>query len=217
MNVPNTLTLLRIVLIPVFVVTFFLPWSWANVLTAAVFGIAALTDWLDGYLARLLGQTSPFGAFLDPVADKLMVAVVLVLLVEAHPSPWLAIPAAVIIGREIAISALREFMAEIGQRATVAVATIGKIKTTVQMIALVMLLLEQPILGLPTYEIGFTLLYVAVALTLWSMAVYLRAAWPRLWPAEGRGREADRELHPVPDALDRVRRRNTIPSSPRRE
>ncbi len=203
MNVPNSLTLLRIVLIPVFAGIFYLPGTWAHVASAAVFGVAALTDWLDGYLARRLEQTSPFGAFLDPVADKLMVAVVLVLLVQADPTPWMALPAAVIIGREITISALREFMAEIGQRATVAVATIGKIKTTVQMIAIALLLLRIPVLGFPTYETGFTLLYVAAGLTLWSMLVYLRAAWPQLWGHRGAiPPAAQSPIQAVPDALD---------------
>lgn len=180
MNIPNILTLLRIALIPVFVGVFYLPWSWANELTTLVFALAAITDWFDGYLARRWNQTSAFGAFLDPVADKLIVAVVLVLLVQIHPSPWLAIPAAIIIGREITISALREWMAEIGQQAKVAVLMIGKIKTTAQMIALLMLLYHDSILGLPIYEIGLVSLYVAAILTLWSMIVYLRAAMPVL-------------------------------------
>jgi CDP-diacylglycerol--glycerol-3-phosphate 3-phosphatidyltransferase/cardiolipin synthase len=179
-NIPNILTLLRIASIPVFVGVFYLPWSWANVLTTLVFALAAITDWFDGYLARRWNQTSALGAFLDPVADKLIVAVALVLLVQAHPSPWMAIPAAVIIGREITISALREWMAEIGQRAQVAVSMVGKVKTTAQMIALLMLLYHEPLLGLPIYEIGFVSLYVAAILTLWSMIVYLRAAVPIL-------------------------------------
>ena len=182
MNIPNTLTVLRIGLIPVFIVVFYLPFTWSHIASAAVFGLAALTDWLDGYLARRLQQTSAFGAFLDPVADKLMVTVVLVLLVESHPTPWLAIPAAVIIGREVAISALREWMAELGRRTQVAVAVVGKVKTVVQMIALVMMLFREELLGIfPTYTVGFTLLYVAAVLTLWSMVEYLRAAWPILF------------------------------------
>ena len=180
MNIPNILTLLRIALIPVFVGIFYAPWSWANMLTALVFALAAITDWFDGFLARRWNQTSAFGAFLDPVADKLMVAVALVLLVEAHPSPWVAIPAAVIIGREIAISALREWMAEIGKRATVGVSMIGKVKTTAQMSALLMLLYNEPLFGVPIYDIGLVLLYIAAILTLWSMIVYLRAAIPIL-------------------------------------
>ena len=180
MNIPNALTWLRVGLIPVFVVFFYLPMSWSHVAAAAVFGIAAITDWLDGFLARQLGQTSLFGAFLDPVADKLMVAVVLVLLVQADPSAWLALPAAIIIGREIAVSALREFMAELGQRATVAVALVGKLKTVLQMVAIVLMLLRDPLLGIPVYPIGVALLYAAVLMTLWSMIVYMRAAWPML-------------------------------------
>lgn len=183
MNIPNILTFLRIILIPVFVGVFYLPWNWANELTTLLFGIAAITDWFDGYLARRWNQTSAFGAFLDPVADKLMVAVALVLLVsvqEIHHSPWIAIPATVIIGREITISALREWMAELGQRTKVAVLAIGKIKTTAQITAILMLLYNDPLLGLPIYEIGFICLYVAAILTLWSMIVYLRAAWPIL-------------------------------------
>ncbi|WP_126455106.1 CDP-diacylglycerol--glycerol-3-phosphate 3-phosphatidyltransferase [Sulfuriflexus mobilis] len=180
LNIPNILTLTRIAAIPVFVLVFYLPFSWANMATAAIFAFAGFTDWLDGYLARKLNQTSRFGAFLDPVADKLMVAVALILLVAADPGPWLAIPAAIIIGREIAISALREWMAQIGERAQVAVSYIGKIKTTAQMLALFLLLYREPLSELPVYEVGLVLLYVAAALTLWSMIIYLRAAWPLL-------------------------------------
>jgi CDP-diacylglycerol--glycerol-3-phosphate 3-phosphatidyltransferase/cardiolipin synthase len=178
MNIPNTLTLFRIVLIPVFVGVFYLPTSWAHAVSAGVFGLAAITDWLDGFLARRLHQTSRFGAFLDPVADKLMVAAVLVLIVQADPHPLVAIPAIVIVGREIAVSGLREFMAEIGQRATVGVATVGKIKTGVQMVALLLMLYRDDVGVFPTYGVGFSLLYVAAVLTLLSMFVYLRAAWP---------------------------------------
>ncbi|MCP3869475.1 MAG: CDP-diacylglycerol--glycerol-3-phosphate 3-phosphatidyltransferase [Gammaproteobacteria bacterium] len=179
-NVPNILTLLRIALIPVFVVVFYLPWVWAAQVCALVFTAAALTDLLDGYFARRLNQESSMGAFLDPVADKLMVTTALILLVEADPSPALAIPVVIIIGREITISALREWMAELGARAQVAVSMIGKIKTTVQMIAIIMLIYRADIWELPTYITGFVLLYVAAILTLWSMLVYLRAAWPNL-------------------------------------
>lgn len=179
-NIPNTLTLLRIVLIPIFVLIFYLPFSWARIVCALVFALAAVTDWFDGYLARRWSQTSPFGAFLDPVADKLMVAVALLLLVQSEPTPALAIPAAVIIGREITISALREWMAELGARAQVAVSMLGKIKTTLQMIAILLLIYERPLYGLPIYTLGFLLLYVAAILTLWSMVMYLRAAWPSL-------------------------------------
>lgn len=181
MNIPNTLTLIRIGLIPVFVVVFYLPFAWAHIATAAVFALAAITDWLDGFLARRLQQTSAFGAFLDPVADKLMVTIVLVLLVQADPRAWLAIPAAIIIGREIAVSALREWMAELGQRTKVAVAIVGKFKTIAQMTALLLMLFKEPLWGLPTYDIGLYLLYLSAVLTLWSMFAYVRAAWPALW------------------------------------
>ncbi len=179
-NIPNILTLLRIVLVPVFVLLFYLPIEWARFSCALVFSVAAVTDWLDGYLARKWGQVSPLGAFLDPVADKLMVAVSLLLLVQSEPTPALAIPAAVIIGREITISALREWMAEIGARAMVAVSMIGKFKTAVQMVAILLLIYAQPLWGIPIYTVGFVLLYVAATLTLWSMVLYIRAAWPSL-------------------------------------
>jgi len=179
-SIPNLLTLLRIVLIPVLVIVFFLPYRWHNEVATAVFVIASLTDLLDGYLARRLGQVSPLGAFLDPVADKLMVAVALILIVQADPTIWTAIPAAVIIGREITISALREWMAELGARAQVAVSEIGKIKTVSQMTAISLMIYRDDLLGLPIYTIGYILLYLAVFLTLWSMMVYLRAAWPKL-------------------------------------
>ncbi|MCP5427932.1 MAG: CDP-diacylglycerol--glycerol-3-phosphate 3-phosphatidyltransferase [Chromatiaceae bacterium] len=190
-NVPNLLTLLRIVLIPVFVIVFFLPWVYAAQACAVVFALAGVTDWLDGYLARRLHQVSSMGAFLDPVADKLMVATALILLVQSDPTPALAVPALIIIGREITISALREWMAELGARAQVAVSVIGKIKTAVQMVAIFMLIFKVDIWGLPVYLIGYVLLYVAAILTLWSMMVYLRAAWPALtgpvnYPYDGR-------------------------------
>ena len=176
----NILTLLRIVLIPVLVIAFYMPGQWSYQLSAAIFGLAALTDWLDGYLARRLKQLSVFGAFLDPVADKLMVAVALVLLVQDNPSVTFTIPAAIIIGREIAISALREWMSEIGERTKVAVSIIGKIKTVIQMVSIVLLLYKVPLGPLPTHDVGVVLLYIAAILTLWSMIVYLRAAWPIL-------------------------------------
>lgn len=184
LNLPNLLTLLRIVLIPVFALLFYLPVSWSHIAVAFIFALAAATDWLDGYLARRLGMTSAFGAFLDPVADKLMIGVALVLIVDVNPTPFdglfLALPAAVIIGREIVISALREWMAELGERAQVAVSIIGKIKTASQMLALVLLLYREPIGEFPTVETGFVFLYIAAILTLWSMVIYLRAAWPAL-------------------------------------
>jgi len=184
LNLPNSLTILRIILIPVFVVMFYLPVSWSNIAVAFIFAFVAWTDWLDGYLARRLGMTSAFGAFLDPVADKLMIGVALVLIVDVNPTPFaglfLALPAAVIIGREIVISALREWMAELGERAQVAVSVIGKIKTASQMLALVLLLYREPIGVFPTVETGFIFLYIAAILTLWSLVIYLRAAWPAL-------------------------------------
>ena len=145
-----------------------------------MFAFASLTDWLDGWIARRYNQYSAFGAFLDPVADKLMVATALFLIVQVHPTKWMALWAAVIVGREIAVSALREWMAEIGQRAKVAVASVGKFKTIVQMVALTMLLYQERLLGLPVFAIGEWLLAGAALLTLWSGYEYLRAAWPSL-------------------------------------
>lgn len=182
MNLPNILTLSRIVMIPVFVAVFYLPVDWRFSVSAAIFALAGATDWLDGYLARRLNQATPFGAFLDPVADKLMVAVALTVLVEEHHSAILTLPAVIIIGREIVISALREWMAEMGSRASVAVSYIGKIKTTAQMVAIIMLLAFPP--GISWALVGTVLLYIAAALTLWSMVLYLRAAWPDLFPAK---------------------------------
>lgn len=179
-TLPNQLTLFRIALIPIFAVIFYLPFRWSHVLSAAVFGIAALTDLLDGWIARRTGQMSRFGAFLDPVADKLMVVTALVLLIQTHPDVYFILPAMIIIGRELVISALREWMAEIGERAQVAVSMIGKIKTTVQMIALLLLLYREPIWVIPVETVGMVCLYIAAVLTLWSMTVYLKAAWPSM-------------------------------------
>lgn len=183
-NLPNMLTLLRIALIPVFVLFFYLDVANANLITTLLFALAAVTDWLDGYLARRMGVTSAFGAFLDPVADKLMVAAALILIVDNNPTHysgiWIALPAVVIVGREITISALREWMAEVGASSKVAVSMLGKVKTTAQMTALVLLLYREPIGDFPTAQVGLLLLYVAAVLTLWSMASYLRAAWPAL-------------------------------------
>lgn len=187
-NIPNALTLLRIVLIPVLVALAYipfvggsvaadLPFEWRYLTAAIVFLIAALTDWFDGYLARTLNQTSAFGRFLDPVADKLMVAAALIILVQWHSNNVLMVVSAiVIVSREITISALREWMAELGKRASVAVSYIGKLKTTMQMTAITVLLLHHPVLD----QAGFVLLIVAAALTLWSMCIYLKAAWPYL-------------------------------------
>ena len=179
-NLPNILTLLRIALIPVFAVLFFLPVTWANEAATVVFMVAGFTDWLDGYLARRMNLESKLGAFLDPVADKLMVAAALILIVQADPQYWIAFAAVVIIGREITISALREWMAELGARTTVAVSEIGKFKTASQMLAITLMIYRDDLFGMPTYTVGLVLLYVAVILTLWSMVLYLRAAWPSL-------------------------------------
>ena len=183
LTVPTMLTLLRIVLIPVLVLVFYLPFEWTNFAAAFVFAFASVTDWLDGWIARRYNQFSAFGAFLDPVADKLMVAVALVIVVSVKDGAqalWMALFSAVIIGREIAVSALREWMAELGQRAKVKVASICKIKTIVQMVALVCLLYQERWFGLPIYLIGEWLLAAAALLTLWSGLAYLRAAWPTL-------------------------------------
>jgi CDP-diacylglycerol--glycerol-3-phosphate 3-phosphatidyltransferase len=175
-NIPTNLTLLRIALIPLLMIVFYLPWDYANVASTAIFISAGITDWLDGYLARKMQQETPFGAFLDPVADKLMVAFVLVLIVQQQANPYLAVPSAIIIGREITIASLREWMAEIGQRAKVKVSTLGKWKTTAQMVAIGMLLYREDLFGLPINAMGYTLLYIAAVLTLWSMVNYLCAA-----------------------------------------
>lgn len=179
-NPPNILTVLRIGLIPVFILFFYLPTPWAREAATAIFVLAAVTDWLDGYLARRMQLVTALGAFLDPVADKLMVATALVLVVQADSAIAMAVSASVIIGREITISALREWMAEIGDRTKVAVSEIGKYKTATQMIAISLLVYRDDLWGIPVYQFGQLLLYVAVVLTLWSMTVYLRAAWPSL-------------------------------------
>jgi CDP-diacylglycerol---glycerol-3-phosphate 3-phosphatidyltransferase len=185
-NLPTWLTLFRVALLPVMIVAFYLPFPGHNITAAIVFVLAAFTDWLDGYLARRMNLTSAFGAFLDPVADKLMVAVTLFLLVESHRGGWpgivMAVTAAVIVGREISVSALREWMAEIGMRATVKVAFVGKLKTVMQMVALVVLIVqhEKAAEALRLYHIGEALLVIAGVLTIWSGLYYLRAAWPIL-------------------------------------
>jgi CDP-diacylglycerol--glycerol-3-phosphate 3-phosphatidyltransferase/cardiolipin synthase len=183
LNWPNLLTWLRILLIPVFVAVIYLPGDimpshWVNATASAIFLVAAVTDWLDGYLARALNQTSAFGAFLDPVADKLMVAAALIVLV--HLDRTHSIIALIIIGREITISALREWMATLGERKSVAVSLIGKFKTAAQMVAILFLLYHDPLLGLDVHRIGNWLIYIAAFLTLWSMAYYLRMAWPAM-------------------------------------
>lgn len=178
-NLPNFLTLLRIMLIPVFVLVYYQAGAWSYWITTGIFVFACLTDWLDGYLARRLHQESRFGAFLDPVADKLIVVVALVLLVQSYGVALLSIPAVIIISREIIISALRELMAQHGRGAKVAVAYIGKIKTTLQMTAIGVLLSQPHILNWsnPISTLGFVLLYISVILTLWSMLIYLHASW----------------------------------------
>ena len=187
-NVPNILTVLRIALIPVFVGIFYLPKAafdsfgfpshWANTMAASIFAIAAFTDWLDGYWARKFNQSSNFGAFLDPVADKLMVAAALIVLVEFERIG--AVIALIIIGREIAISALREWMAGAGERSSVAVAQMGKIKTAAQMLAILLLLYYDKIGNFNTKLVGEVLIIFAAFLTLLSMAYYLKAAWPTI-------------------------------------
>ncbi len=177
-TLPNILTLFRIALIPIIIAVFYMPWEWHHIASAAIFAVAAGTDWLDGYLARRLNQFTPFGAFLDPVADKLIVAAALILLLETHPSPVFALPALVIISREIVISALREWMAELGSRTSVAVSYVGKVKTALQMIAIGVLLAVDPVVHPVWDQVGIGLLYIAAILTLWSMVIYLKAAWP---------------------------------------
>jgi CDP-diacylglycerol--glycerol-3-phosphate 3-phosphatidyltransferase len=180
LNVPNTLTWTRIAAIPLIVLLFYMPYPWADPAAGLLFAAAGITDSLDGYFARRLGQISRLGAFLDPVADKLIVAVALVLQVSRDPRPLIVLTAAVIIGREITISALREWMAEMGQRRKVAVSLLGKYKTTLQIIGLSLMLYRQALLGLPIYWLGVIATEVAAALTLVSMIAYLRAAWPEL-------------------------------------
>ncbi len=179
-TLPNILTWVRIAAIPLVVVAFYLHSSWADPAAGLIFAAAGVTDSLDGYLARRLGQTSRLGAFLDPVADKLIVATALVLLVSRDHRTVVVLMAAVIIGREIAISALREWMAEVGQRRKVAVSLLGKYKTIFQVVGLAMMLYRHRLVGLPTYEVGLALTVLAAALTLVSMLAYLRVAWPDL-------------------------------------
>lgn len=184
---PNMVTMLRLALMPLLVIFFFIPGRWPAAICTTIFVIAALSDLLDGYLARRLKQTSALGAFLDPVADKLVVGVGLVLLVSdqvVQSFIWdvrlFVVVVLVIIGREIAVSALREWMAEVGKRGKVAVSGLGKVKTVMQMTAISMLLFRDSLWGIPVMSIGEILLYIAAGLTLWSMTSYLRAAWPAL-------------------------------------
>lgn len=194
MNLPNILTLGRILVIPFFVLVFYLPFSHSHLLAALIFALACVTDWLDGYLARSLKQATPLGAFLDPVADKIIVCIALVMIVGqpqfqfitlAHevvsiPIVVLTIPAAIIVSREIIVSALREWMAELGKRTSVAVSHVGKIKTAIQMAALIVLLYCDALTPSWIVIAGYLLLYAAAVLTIWSMLIYLKAAWPEL-------------------------------------
>jgi CDP-diacylglycerol--glycerol-3-phosphate 3-phosphatidyltransferase len=188
--IANVLTGARIIMIPLVVLLFYLPYKWSGPATGSIFILAAITDSLDGYLARRLGQTTALGAFLDPVADKLMVATALILLASYDPPPLpllgfnpqilITITGAIIVGREITISALREWMAELGARSKIAVSAIGKVKTGFQMTGLSMMLFRDDVWFIPAFELGVFCLVVAAALTLWSMGVYLQAAWPDL-------------------------------------
>ena len=183
-TLPTAITLFRIALIPAFILIFYLPFSWANIVATAVFFVACVSDWVDGYLARSMQLESSFGAFLDPVADKLMVVVVIVLLVEANPSIYMTLPSVVIIAREISISALREWMAQLGSSTTVKVSYIGKVKTVSQMFALGFMIFAEPLWGLPIFQIGLAIYYLAALLTIASMIIYLRAAWPIITSSE---------------------------------
>jgi len=179
-NIPNLLTWARIVLIPLVVGVYYLPLPAyeQNLIATVAFVVAAVTDWFDGWLARKLGQTSAFGAFLDPVADKLMVAAALVMLVQLDRAD--AVVAFIIVGREIAISALREWMAKIGAAKSVAVSFVGKLKTAAQMTAIPLLLHHDPVFGVPVMLVGEVLIWLAAMLTLWSMGYYLNKAWPEI-------------------------------------
>ena len=193
-NWPNALTLIRILVVPLLIVLFYLPVPWAHPAAAALFAIASLTDWLDGYLARYLRQNTKIGEFLDPVADKLMVSLALVLIVAEPtfqslqmagtfitiPTALITVPAAIIVAREIIVSALREWMAEVGKRASVAVTRLGKIKTAVQMLALIVLLYCEKNTADFLVLSGYILLYFAALLTLWSMLIYLKVVWQHL-------------------------------------
>ena len=178
LNIPNTLSLFRILLIPVFIAVFYLPQDWAPALATFIFWFAAITDWFDGYLARKLNQQSALGAFLDPLADKLMVIAALILIIAAHPeSNWILFSSLIIIAREIIISSLREWMAAQGKGSVVAVSFFGKAKTVAQMFAILFLIYENDIFGLPTFLFGVGLLVWAGILTLLSLTIYLNSAW----------------------------------------
>jgi CDP-diacylglycerol--glycerol-3-phosphate 3-phosphatidyltransferase len=180
MNVANLVTISRVLLVPVIVLVYYSPMPFSQLIAAVLFTMASITDWLDGFLARRLNQLSAFGAFLDPVADKLLVVMALVLLTANYPSPWFVIPTAVIIAREIFVSALREWMATRNLRDSVAVGFIGKVKTTVQMLAIIVLLAYTPAQPLQILYAGYFLLYLSATLSLWSMIIYLKKALPVL-------------------------------------
>ena len=180
MNIANFFTFLRVLLIPVFIAVYYSPLPWSNLIAAGIFIFACITDWLDGYLARKFDKCSDFGAFLDPVADKLLVTVALVMLAAIFSSPWFVIPASIMVAREVLVSALREWMASSNARNSVAVAYIGKVKTTVQMLAIIVLLGSDPA-GPPLFWMtGYVLIYIAAILSLWSMIISIRSAWPVL-------------------------------------
>ncbi len=185
MNLPNVLSLLRLAAVPLMVVAYLLPLEWSGILAAVVFGLASLTDLLDGYLARRLGQETILGAFLDPVADKVLTATALVMLIGVHGNLWITLPGVVIIGREILVSALREWMAEMNRRGIVRVNTLGKLKTLMQMLAIGVLLVADPAPEHPLTLLGYALLVVSAVFTLWSMLQYLRVAWPTLISGKG--------------------------------
>ncbi len=180
MNLPNVITIARILLIPFFVGLYMVQQNWSIFAAGMLFALAAITDWLDGYLARRLNQTTPFGAFLDPVADKLIVVSALIALITYHHNAWLTIPSLIIVGREIVISALREWMAEMNDSVAIAVSYLGKVKTTLQMIAITLLLVVPVDSQSMAMTMGYVLLYLAAVMTLWSMWQYLRAAWTSL-------------------------------------
>lgn len=197
LNLPNIITLTRLAAVPVFVLVFCLPFKGADIWAAGIFLAAGITDALDGYLARRMNLISRFGAFLDPVADKIIVTTALILLVQEHGNVWMAVPAIVIIAREITVSALREWMAEIGKRGRVAVSWLGKVKTIAQIASITLLLAAKPVVlpngtleMTPFLWLAYGLLYLATVLTLWSMLAYLQAAWPELWPGKSARRRS---------------------------
>lgn len=186
LTIPTQLTLMRIALIPIVGILIYIDGWWTYIASAALFGVAAITDWLDGYLARKWGEETDFGAFLDPVADKLLVVIVLVLLVQQYPSFWITTAGTIIIGREIIVTALREWMAELGKRASIKVSMLGKVKTTFQMTALIVLMLFDPERFYILHVLGIWCLYFAAVLTLWSMIEYLRLAWKAVVEPQGK-------------------------------